>query len=222
MNIKAVIPVRAGSRRLANKNILNFGSSNLLIHKIRQLKQVPKIDEIIVSTDSDIMIDMAKSENVSFQNRPIEYCDEKTKTFNEVVEYVASNIDSDILIWAPCVCPIVKPSSYSNAIDEFLNLEPQYDSIISVQELKEYIYGEGKAINFTKDKHVPSQELPNWYTITNGFFIAKRQDMINWRYIYGDNPKIYELSKFEAVDIDDQFDFEFAEFMYKKYQTTLL
>ena len=39
--LTAVISVRAGSRRLPNKNILPFGGSNLLIHKIRQLKSVP-------------------------------------------------------------------------------------------------------------------------------------------------------------------------------------
>ena len=43
--IKAVIPVRKGSRRLPNKNILPFGDSNLLIHKIRDLKKINKIDD---------------------------------------------------------------------------------------------------------------------------------------------------------------------------------
>lgn len=52
----AIIPVRAGSRRLKNKNILPFGDSNLLVWKIRQLKTVESIDNIIVSSDSDIML----------------------------------------------------------------------------------------------------------------------------------------------------------------------
>lgn len=42
--ITAVIPARAGSRRLKNKNILPFADSNLLIHKIRQLKKVKGVD----------------------------------------------------------------------------------------------------------------------------------------------------------------------------------
>ena len=57
--ITAVIPVRAGSRRLPNKNILPFGNSNLLVHKIRQLKQVKQISNIVVLTDSNTMIQMA-------------------------------------------------------------------------------------------------------------------------------------------------------------------
>lgn len=214
--ITAVIPVRAGSRRLPNKNILPFGNSNLLVHKIRQLKQVKQISNIIVSTDSDTMIQMAIDENVEFQRRPLEYCDEKTKTFNEVVEYVAKNLKTDIIMWSPCVCPIISPEMYSKAINEFLQLDTKYDSVISARLLKEYIFNNNGPVNFYSQNHVPSQQLPNWYIITNGFYIAQRSDMEKWKYFYGRNPKLIEISKFEAIDIDDIADFEFAEFIYNK------
>ena len=79
--ITAIIPVRAGSRRLPNKNILPFGDSNLLVHKIRQLQQVKNIDNIVVSSDSDKMLEIAKAEGVLIHKRAIEYADDKTKTF---------------------------------------------------------------------------------------------------------------------------------------------
>ncbi len=69
--ITAVIPVRAGSKRLPNKNILPFGKSNLLIHKIEQLKQVNGVDKIIVSSDSEEMLKMAESCGVGIQKRPL-------------------------------------------------------------------------------------------------------------------------------------------------------
>lgn len=215
--IKAVIPVRKGSRRLPNKNILPFGDSNLLIHKIRDLKKINKIDEIIVSTDSDEMIEMALKEGVGYQRRPDEYCDEKSKTFNEVVEYVASNTDTDILIWAPCVCPLVTIDSFNKAIDCFLNLDSQYDSVISAMLLKEYLFNDCGPINFSTEKHVPSQKLPNWHVITNGFYIANAKDMVDWKFVYGPKAMLIEISKIEAIDIDDKDDFEFAEYMYRKY-----
>jgi N-acylneuraminate cytidylyltransferase len=198
--ITAIIPVRAGSRRLPNKNILPFGDSNLLVHKIRQLKSVKYIDNIVVSTDSQEMIEMAKRENVDYQLRPI--------------EYIAKNIDTDILIWAPCVCPIVAPETYTSAIEKFLNLSPEYDGVVSAKLLKEYIYGENSPVNFTVAHHVPSQLLPNWHIIVNGFFIANKCDMINWKFVYGKKPYLYEVSKYEAIDIDDKLDFKFAQIAY--------
>lgn len=213
--IKAVIPVRAGSKRLPNKNILPFADSNLLVHKIRQLKQVKEIDEIIVSTDSEEMINLAIQENVSFQKRPLEYCDEKSKTFNEVVEYIANTTDTDILMWTPCVCPIVNSTNYSNAINAFLNKSNEFDSVVSATLLKEYIFDEKGPVNFSIANHVPSQKLPNWHIITNGFFIANREDMAKWKFVYGKTPKLVEVSKFEAIDIDDEFDFKLAEYIYQ-------
>lgn len=214
--ITAVIPVRAGSRRLPNKNILPFANSNLLIHKIRQLKQVKEINKIVVSTDSEEMINMAIDEGVDYQKRPYEYCDEKSKTFNEVVEYIANTINTDILIWAPCVCPLVKSESISNALNQFLTCNNNYyDSIVSAMLLKEYIFDENGPINFSIENHVPSQKLPNWHMITNGFFIALAKDMANWKFVYGKKPYLYEITKFEAIDIDDKSDFIVAEQMYK-------
>lgn len=212
--ITAVIPVRKGSRRLENKNILKFADSNLLVHKIRQLKEIEEIDEIVVSTDCEHMIEMAVQEGVSFQRRPDVYCDEKSKTFNEVVEYIANTIDTDILMWTPCVCPLVNIDSYKRAINTFLSLDEKFDSVVSALLLKEYIFDAEKPVNFSIEHHVPSQKLPNWHIITNGFFIAKAKDMADWKFVYGKHPKLFEISKFEAIDIDDKFDFMLASQIY--------
>ena len=68
--ITAIIPVKGNSTRLPNKNILPFAESNLLIHKIRQLKQVEEITDIIVSSDSDEMLAMGEAEGVTAIKRP--------------------------------------------------------------------------------------------------------------------------------------------------------
>ncbi len=215
--ITAVIPVRAGSRRLKNKNILPFGDSNLLIHKIRQLKQVPLIDKIYVSSDSDEMLKMAQSEDVNIHKRPLEYCDEKSKTFNEVVEHIANSLPGDILMWTPCVCPLCTPKNYTDAISAYNNQvikNEQFDSVVSAESFKKYLYGDGKFINFNPDKHVPSQKLPDWKIIVNGFFIADRIKMINWKFVYGKTPYLCEIDKKAAIDIDDDVDYIVAKTLF--------
>ncbi len=212
-SVTAVIPVRAGSRRLPNKNILPFGDSNLLVHKIRQLKQVKGLDRIIVSSDSDEMLEMANSEGVQTHKREIEYCDECTKTFNEVVEYIAKGVEGDILMWAPCVCPLTSVESYEHALTDFeqkVLIEGKYDSLISAKSFKEYLFDENKPLNWNPEFHIPSQNLPAWKVIVNGFYIAPREKMIEWKYLYGKNPYLYILDKRESVDIDDREDFEVA------------
>ena len=46
--LSAIVPVRAGSQRVINKNIKKFADSNLIDIKLSELKKVSKIDEIIL------------------------------------------------------------------------------------------------------------------------------------------------------------------------------
>ncbi len=215
MSLTAVIPVRAGSERVRNKNIRPFAGSSLLERKIRQLQTVPDVDEILVSSDSAEMLSLAASLGVSAQRRPSEFCDEKSRTFNEVVEYIASEqVRTDLMLWAPCVCPLVSGERIQQGIQVFREILAgrfQGDSVVSALLLKEYIFDEQGPVNFSVARHVPSQRLPAWHCIVNGFFVARRADMARWRFVYGPRPRLVELSRLEALDIDDEDDFRLAE-----------
>ena len=65
----AVVPVRKGSQRVKNKNLKKFSDTNLLTFKIETLKKVKRIDKIIVNTDSDEAVEIAKKLNVDFKKR---------------------------------------------------------------------------------------------------------------------------------------------------------
>ena len=83
----AVIPAREFDEILINKNILPFGNSNLLEHKIKQLQKVDAIDNIYVSTDSDIYKDIALSNSAIVLERPQEFSG-KGAVFNKFVKHI--------------------------------------------------------------------------------------------------------------------------------------
>lgn len=65
----AVVPIRKGSQRVKHKNFKPFGGKNLLIHKINILKRLNFLDEIIINTDSEKAISIAKKLNVKYFKR---------------------------------------------------------------------------------------------------------------------------------------------------------
>ena len=67
--ITAIIPVRKGSVRVKNKNLKSFAGTNLLEIKINQLKQINFIDKIVVSSDCDKMLEIAKKHKVNIHTR---------------------------------------------------------------------------------------------------------------------------------------------------------
>lgn len=208
MSITAIIPVREGSRRLKNKNIAPFSGSNLLLHKISQLQEVNEISNIVVSSDSDLMLEMAKAKGVMTHKRALEFCDEKTKTFGEVVAHICEHVDGDDILWATCTAPLVFPKHYKEAISKYYDaLKNGYDSLVSMEAFKRYLWDDNGPVNYQLGvKHVPSQQLPSLYFVTDGILLAPREKMIEWKYFHGKNPYRFILDKRTSIDIDDGLD----------------
>lgn len=206
--VTAVIPVRAGSRRLKNKNVAPFAGTNLLLNKIEQLKKVDEVARIVVTSDSDMMLAMAEQAGAMVHKRAPEFCDETTKTFGEVVRHVAESVEGEHILWATCTSPLVFPAVYKQAIAKYWDaLKEGYDSLVSFERIKRYLWDENGPINYELGlKHVPSQQLPDLYIVTDGVLLAPREKMIEWSYFHGRNPYKFIVDKRTAVDIDDGLD----------------
>lgn len=220
MDLTAVVAVRGGSTRVKNKNMRSFCGDTLLGIKIEQLKNVKEIRKIVVTSDSEELLHIAEVHGAIPKKRPLKYCDEKSTTFNEVVRYIsAEQVSTEYMIWTPCVCPLVSEEYFEEGIKLYKKqLEGQIsgEGICTVTPFKEYLINEKGPINYSVKNFVRSQDLPNWSYIINGFFIAKRKQMYDWGFIYGNKPYIYPIPKNDAIDIDDITDFEMAEFLYEK------
>ncbi|MDR0784484.1 MAG: hypothetical protein LBE74_01185 [Treponema sp.] len=205
--VTAIVPARGGSARLKDKNIARFADTNLLLFKIDQLKRVSLINRIVVSSDSETMLEMAANAGVETQRRPAEYCDEKTKTFGETVEWVTSNLEGEHILWATCTSPLTDAEDYQKAIAKYFEIAGVYDSLVSFEALKRFVWDEKGPINYVPGQgHVSSQDLPALFVKTCGISIAPRRDMIRWKYDHGANPYRFILDKRAAIDIDDVYD----------------
>lgn len=214
--ITAIIPVKKESGRLRNKNILPFADSNLLIHKIRQLKKVKAISKIVVSSDSDAMLEMAKNEGVVAIKRPIEFADE-SRPFSDFLEYICENTTGDHILWACVTSPLVDSDLYAKGVETYLQkLKEGYDSLITVHRFQHFLMDGNGPLNFHRGKrHKNSQDLPSLFLFTNGVILAPRKSVCEWKYHFGINPFYLEVTKDVAVDIDDIYDYECALAFYK-------
>lgn len=207
-SVTAIVLVRAGSRRLKNKNLQPFNGVTLLEHKILTLQQTPEVTKIVVSSDSDEMLNIARNRGVETHKRPAEYCDEISKPFGETVHLICSEVTGDHILWAPCTSPLVYHGLFSKAIHTYFDaLQNGFDSLITVDVFKKFMWDEEKPLNYELgEKQVPSQLLPNLYVVTNGILLSPRLKAIEWKYTYGKNPYRMEIDKFATVDIDDALD----------------
>lgn len=213
--IKALIAVRSGSKRVPNKNIKPFAGSSLLEIKIKQLLQIPELDGVIVNSNDDKMLEIAKKLGAETVKRDEYYATDEISP-NELYVNMAENFNADIVVFANATNPIISNETISNCIKIYKE-NNEYDSVNTVNLVKEFLWLDGKAINYYPDKKPRSQDLPDIVAINHAVNVISRNLMIERKDIFGTNPYLYKIDKIEAIDIDDKFDFEFAQYVYKNY-----
>ena len=212
--ITAVIPIRKGSQRIPDKNFKDFfKGKNLLELKIESLKQVPLIDEIIVNTDSQETIDMAKTNNISYFRREDYFASSKC-TNTEHWHNIAETTQTDLIMHVPCTAPFIKSKTYYDLINRFML--SSNDSANTVSLVKEYLWLDNKPLNYDISKVQNSQDLPDVMKLTFGISIISRDVMMERKNVVGKDPMFYIVSDEESIDIDTPLDFEFAKHLYKK------
>jgi len=212
--VSALIAVRSGSVRVKNKNIRPFNDSTLLEIKIKQLQSVKEVSDITVNSNSDYMLTIASNLGVNTVKRDGYYAS-NTVSMSEVFKHMASNMDCENILYANCTNPLVSGKSYSNAIQVFFNNVSEYDSLVSCHDIKEFLYKDGKALNYDPRNQPRSQDLPDIVALNFAISIISKSNMIKNSNIIGENPFFYKLNEIESVDIDTPLDFFIAEKLYK-------
>ena len=217
--VSAIIVARKGSVRVPSKNMLKLGNDTLISRKIKQLKSCRNINRVIFGSDSDEMLEHARENGAEAIKRPDFYCDEKAASANDMIANMMELINTDIVVWAHCTNPLLSAKTYDFAVETFLQNRPAYDSLISVVELKEHLWGEDKKpLNYNPygSRHVPARELPPYYMQDGGIFIQPYEQMKNNSYFFGKKPFLFQIPEEEFLDINNMRDYILAKALIEK------
>ena len=215
--LKALIPVRAGSERVKNKNIKPFAGASLLEIKINQLLRIDKVDEVCVNSECDEMLEIASKLGATPVKRDPFFATSSVP-MNDVYEDFAKNIDADHVLYTNVTSPLVSDKTYIDCIDKYFSLT-DHDSLNTVTLLKENLWLDGKPINYDPSSHPRSQDLPDIVYLNFAISIIPRKLMLRHKNIIGRKFFPYILGKIESVDIDDIDDFDLAEVLFLRDKT---
>ena len=214
----AVVAVRSGSQRVKNKNFRPFADTNLLELKLKILIKVKNIDEIIVNSDSDIMLEIANKYNVKTQKRD-EFFASSHATNSDFHKHIAEVTNSDFIFLAPVCSPFIGVKRHQEAINNFMMSE--VDSLTSCELVKGHLWLDGKPINYSLNNVPNSQDLPEIQKLNYGISIIKRQTMIERKGLVGLKSEFIVLNEIESTDIDEMETFKTAEILYKNLKLDL-
>ena len=215
MKIKALVAVRSGSTRVVNKNLKPFAGSNLLSLKLQQLKRIPSLDGIVVNSNDDTMLEIARENGCEAVKRD-KYYATNSVSMSDVYKNMAENIDTDVIAYINVTNPLLKDETIVAAIEKYKTFRGKYESLNSAHLIKEFLFKDNLPINYDLRHQPRSQDLPDIAALNFAINIIERDVMIENKNVVGVKPYIYVIDEVEATDIDTPLDFDFAEFVYRR------
>ncbi|TPQ25231.1 cytidylyltransferase domain-containing protein [Methylomonas sp. HW2-6] len=230
MKILAFIPARKGSKRITDKNIRLLSGKPLIAWTIEATLAAGLDMDVVVSTDSTEIAAIAEQygAQVPFL-RPEQLAGDTTPTF-DVLEYtlnalkmVGKNYDAVVLLQP--TSPLRKAIHIAEALQ--LLEQPEVRSVVSVSELD---YPVEWSMPLPEDRSMDnfivqneqalrtrSQDFSKRYRLNGAVYCARTADILQHKSFYmRQGTRAYIMDKAFAVDIDDLFDFEYAEFLIKR------
>ena len=209
MNI-AVIPARGGSKRLPGKNLRLLGGKPLVAWTIKHAKEAKLIDKVIVSSDDDGILQVAREYGVMALRRPSELCTDEA-TSESALLHALTHIENriDWVVMLQCTSPFRMEGDVDRAI--WRARMHDADSAVSVVPFHGFVWDENtRPINHGLAVRQRTQDRPKEY-VENGSIYVMRPDTLKQGRRFGYNPALFVMDPSTALDIDTEEDFVRAQ-----------
>ena len=219
----AIVPARGGSKGLPGKNLKNLDNKPLIAHTIESALQSNEISRVVISTDDKNIADVAKAygADVPFM-RPAYLATDNSlaiDTYKYTVDKLINDENAEIVDYIVLLptSPLRTEKDISNSVEIFR--KKNADSVISVSKEEKPISWfkeldhDGKIIE--KNLSLKNRQDEIDYYCPNGSIYIFRKKLIDEGKYYSSKTYAYVMPKSRSVDIDDELDFAFAEFLLK-------
>jgi len=218
--VVALLPMRAQSERVIDKNIRPFAGRPLYEVVLETLSQCPSVERVYINTDSPVIASDAPKRfaRVQIIDRP-EALRAGTVPMNDVLRYDAERIDSRYFLQTHSTNPLLRPETVERAIGAFFDgLERNScDSLFSVTPLQTRLYdADFRPLNHDPSVLLRTQDLPPVYEENSNLYLFSRDQILERGNRIGERPLLFPIERDEAWDIDEPIDFAIAEFLYEK------
>lgn len=222
MSVIAFVFARGGSKGLPGKNIKPLCGKPLLHYSIEVAKQIAEISDVYVSTDCDEIAAVAKAGGALVIPRPAELASDTAAewlAWQHAIRYVQQQgVQFDTFVSLPATSPLRAAKDVTAALQQ-LQLS-KADICIGVTPAARNPYfnmvkpkGADEVCLFINEQPVIKrrQDAPVAFDITTVVYAANVNYIIEKNALFSGKVTSIEVPKQRAVDIDDIYDFLFAE-----------
>lgn len=218
MSISVFLPCRAGSQRVPKKNIKPFYvfQNGLIELKLKQLLSCELIDEVILSTNDEDILNFSQSitnKKLRTHKRAEHLCTSETST-DELVSHALELIPEGHILWTHVTSPFINSDKYKDIIEAYLKcIDNGFDSLMTTTPIHGFLWNESSPLNYDREieKWPRTQTIPPIHEVNSGAFINSADNYRKLNDRIGKKPYLMKLDKITAHDIDWHEDFVIAE-----------
>lgn len=208
MHVVAIIPARAGSKGIKDKNIINFCGKPLLAWSIQQAKKSRHIDDVYVSTDGRKIAKIAEDFGAEVVARPDDISGDFA-TSESALLHAISEIEKketiDAVVFLQATSPLRKQGDIDAAIEKFIG--EKLDSLFSVAVLDDYCIWENKneqlnSLTYDYKNRGRRQERNPYYLENGSIYIFKPEVIKKYNNRLGGKIGMYEMPFNQSFEID--------------------
>ncbi|WP_330925632.1 acylneuraminate cytidylyltransferase family protein [Candidatus Sororendozoicomonas aggregata] len=218
--VLSVIPARAGSKRLPNKNMRHFHGVPLVQKTISAATESEFIDAVVVSSDSKEIVDFSIDLGVLIHKRHHSLAKDTSTSIDVALNVLSHFSGFDIIVWLQPTSPLRTVEDVDEALSLFETTKA--DTLVSVCESAHSplwmstlsdngILNNFKSLEATR---IRSQELKKYYLINGAIYISTIISLKENKAFTTNNSYAYIMPPERSIDIDTALDFKLAELIY--------
>ena len=213
MKVVALIPIKMNNERVPNKNIKCFSDGTPLVKLIQNTCiKAKSVDETYIYCSSED-IKPYIIDGIEFLKRP-KFLDENTANSNDIIREFINNVEADVYVETHATGPFTRSESIDACVKAVASGE--YDSAFLAKSNKEFMWVNGKPMNFDPNSFPRTQDLVPIYSEAPGAYVFTKESFEKYGRRVGVKPYIHEVSEVESCDIDYPEDFDIADAIYMK------
>lgn len=225
-NIVAIIPARAGSKGIPDKNILNLCGKPLLAWSILQAKSASGVDSVWVTSDGKNILDVAEHYGANTVKRPDDISGDAASSESawlQAVDYIEKKTQQtiDIVIGMQATSPIREARDLESALEIYR--QQNLDSLLSVCEIEDFFVWEENesqefvSVNYDYNNRKPRQKIAKKYRENGSFYLFSPQLLRQQNNRLGGKIGKYEMDFYKMFQIDNRDDVKICEVLMKGY-----